>query len=114
MTIQKKNFNNPDSVMTPPLTRAEIVKIGNFVAIKYTFEPGWVWSKDVGPTAGTDTCQLHHYAIQIKGRLRVRGSDGQEVDVVPGDVIDIPPGHDAWVVGDEAVDFYSFDKETPK
>ena len=31
-----------------------------------------------------------------------------EVDLVPGDVIDIPPGHDAWVVGDEAVDFYSF------
>jgi hypothetical protein len=112
MTIQKKSFSNPDSVMTPPLTRVERVKIGDFVAIKYTFEPGWKWSKDVSPFAGTATCQLHHFAIQIKGCLRIRADGGQEIDLVPGDVIDIPPGHDAWVVGDEAVDFYSFEKET--
>jgi hypothetical protein len=112
MTIQKKNFSNPDSVMTPPLTQAEKVKIGSSVAIKYTFEPGWKWSKDVSPFAGTTTCQLHHFGIQIKGRLRVRANDGQEIDVVPGDVIDIPPGHDAWVVDDEAVDFYTYENET--
>ena len=105
--LQQPRFRNDTS-----LTRAETVKIGDFVAIKYTFEPGWKWSQNVSPFAGTATCQLHHFAIQISGRLRIRANDGQEVDVVPGDVIDIPPGHDAWVVGDEPAHFYSFEKVT--
>jgi hypothetical protein len=29
--------------------------------------------------------------------------DGTEFDGTPGDVIAVPHGHDAWVVGDEAV-----------
>jgi class 3 adenylate cyclase len=34
--------------------------------------------------------------------------DGTELEIGPGDVFEIPPGHDAWVVGDEpwvSVDF---------
>jgi hypothetical protein len=27
--------------------------------------------------------------------------DGTEMEIGPGDIADIPPGHDAWVVGDE-------------
>ena len=42
-----------------------------------------------------------HY--QITGVLRVRMDDGTEFDIKPGDVANIPPGHDAWVVGDEPV-----------
>ena len=27
--------------------------------------------------------------------------DGTEFEVRPGDVFDVPPGHDNWVIGDE-------------
>jgi hypothetical protein len=29
--------------------------------------------------------------------------DGTEFDIAAGDVASVPPGHDAWVVGDEPV-----------
>jgi 3',5'-cyclic AMP phosphodiesterase CpdA len=28
-------------------------------------------------------------------------ADGMELDIHPGEVSVLPPGHDAWVVGDE-------------
>jgi len=31
----------------------------------------------------------------------IRMDDGTEMAVNPGDVFDIPPGHDQWVTGDE-------------
>jgi quercetin dioxygenase-like cupin family protein len=44
----------------------------------------------------------------ISGRMRVRMDDGTEKEVVPGDAAVIPPGHDAWVIGNEpcvSIDF---------
>ena len=66
-----------------------------------TFEPGWRWSEHVKPLAGTDTCQSAHIGYCISGRMVVQMDDGTEKEVAPGDVVVIPPGHDAWVVGDE-------------
>ena len=37
----------------------------------------------------------------ISGRLRIVQDDGSQMDLEPGDFASIPPGHDAWVVGDE-------------
>jgi uncharacterized cupin superfamily protein len=37
----------------------------------------------------------------VSGRLHVESDDGTAIDLAAGDVFDIPPGHDAWVVGDE-------------
>jgi len=73
-----------------------------------TYEPGWRWSGDIRPIAGTDSCQYHHLGVCLSGRLRAQMPDGTELEIGPGDVFEIPPGHDAWVVGDEAyvsVDF---------
>jgi class 3 adenylate cyclase len=45
--------------------------------------------------------------------------DGREIDVGPDDVFDIPPGHDAWVVGDEPFEtvevagIYGFGRAAP-
>jgi hypothetical protein len=36
------------------------------------------------------------------GRMRIRMDDGTEDEFGPGDVMVVPPGHDAWVLGDEA------------
>ena len=66
-----------------------------------TFEPGWRWSKDVAPIAGTTSCQVRHLGYVISGRMQVVCDDGTELAVGPGDVFDLPAGHDAFVVGDE-------------
>lgn len=106
--MQTKNFNSPDEVRTPPKTRVEVVKVGDSTVMRATFEPGWKWSECVKPAAGTETCQVHHTGYVISGRMKVRMDNGTESEVGPGDVMDIPPGHDAWVVGNEpcvSIDF---------
>jgi quercetin dioxygenase-like cupin family protein len=67
------------------------------------FQPGWKRSNCVKPIAKTETCQASHLAYHISGRLRVRMNDGSEEEFGPGDVAVVPPGHDAWVVGDQPV-----------
>ncbi len=53
------------------------------------------------PIVGGDSCQTDHFGYCLAGRLHVRMNDGEEFEIGPGDVSRIPPGHDAWVVGDE-------------
>ena len=84
----------------------DVVTVGDFTIGKGTFEPGWRWSEDVKPIAGTDSCQTRHTGICISGRMVVRMVDGTEGTVGPGDVVLIDPGHDAWVIGDEACVMY--------
>ncbi|WP_404385879.1 hypothetical protein [Caenispirillum salinarum] len=48
---------------------------------------------------------MHHTGYCIGGRLVVRmvGS-GVETRIVPGDFFEIPPGHDAYVDGNDRVE----------
>ncbi len=108
MRLQRQRFSEPSDVRTIPNGRIEIVELDDTVVGRMTYEPGWRWSVDVRPIAGTDTCQYHHLGVTLSGHLRVQMPDGTELEVGPGDVFEIPPGHDAWVVGDEpwvSVDF---------
>ena len=108
MRLQRRRFSEPSDVRTIPRGRIEIVELDDTVVGRMTYEPGWRWSMDVRQIAGTDTCQYHHLGVTQSGRLRVQMADGTELEVGPGDVFEIPPGHDAWVVGDEpwvSVDF---------
>lgn len=69
---------------------------------KAVFEPGWRWSDDVAPIAGTTSCQTRHLGYVISGAMHVICDDGTEIDVGPGDAFDLPSGHDAFVVGNES------------
>jgi hypothetical protein len=64
-------------------------------------EPGWRWSTHIGPIVGGEWCQSRHVGAVISGRMHVVTDDGDEFDVGPYDVIDVAPGHDARVLGDE-------------
>lgn len=108
MTLTKKNFNNPDSIQNPPFVKIETITIGDMKVEKQTYQPGWRWSIHIKPLAGTNTCQMHHFGILVSGRLGVRTDDGQELEIGPDEVVDIPPGHDGWVIGDRPAIFYSF------
>jgi quercetin dioxygenase-like cupin family protein len=79
----------------------DVITLADFTMGKGTFEPGWRWSDDVKPIAGTESCQVLHTGFCLSGRMTVRMDDGTEATVGPGDVVRIEPGHDAWVVGDE-------------
>ena len=100
--LQKKSFEEPDEVKTPfEKGRIEVVQLGGLTFNRETLEPGWKWSKHVKAGAGTDSCQKHHVKYIIAGRQRVVMLDGTETVLEPGDVAVMPPGHDAWVEGDE-------------
>ena len=101
--LQTKNFSNPDEVLTFPKGRADNVTLGELTVGRLVQEPGWRWSEQIKPIAGTESCQFHHVGVGISGRGIVRMDDGTEMLISPGDVFDIPPGHDQWVVGDEPV-----------
>ena len=79
-----------------------VVHVGGATIGRGTFEPGWRWSQDVKPIAGTDSCQAHHTLYVVSGRMGVRMDDGTEFEIGPGDASVIAPGHDAWTIGDEA------------
>jgi class 3 adenylate cyclase len=106
--LQRQRFTEPSDVRTIPRGRIEVVELDDTVVGRMTYEPGWRWSVDVQPIADTETCQYHHLGVTLSGRLRAQMPDGTELEIGPGEVFEIPPGHDAWVVGDEpwvGVDF---------
>jgi class 3 adenylate cyclase len=106
--LQRRRFTEPDDVRAIPHGKIDVIELDDRVVGRMTYEPGWRWSVDVKPIAATDTCQFHHVGVVISGLLRAQMVDGTELEVGPGDVFEIPPGHDAWVVGDEpwvSVDF---------
>ena len=99
---EKKNFDSPDE--TRPFAdkgQALVLHLGDRTVAKGTFEPGWRWSEHVKPIAGTDSCQFFHRGYVLSGRMKVVMNDGGQAEVGPGDVMSIPPGHDAEVVGNE-------------
>ena len=98
--LQRRHFTEPDDVRLIPNGRIDVVELDDRVVGRMTYDPGWRWSVDVKPIAGTESCQFHHVGVTLSGRLRIQMRDGIELEVGPGDVFEIPPGHDAWVVGD--------------
>jgi ethanolamine utilization protein EutQ (cupin superfamily) len=109
--MEVKSIATPDETRTFANGRLEVVTLGGMVLGKATFEPGWRWSESVRPIAGTDSCQVHHNGYVISGRMHVAMDDGTEGEAGPGDVVVIPPGHDAWTVGDEPCVVLDFSSE---
>jgi quercetin dioxygenase-like cupin family protein len=100
--IERKRFEDPDE--TRPFQdkgHVEIVNIGGGSVGRATFQPGWKWSEHVKPIAGTDSCQAAHVGYVVSGRQKVLMDDGTELEIGPGDVVSIPPGHDGWTIGEE-------------
>lgn len=106
--LQRKNFITPDEVRKFATGRVDIVTLDESAMGHFVFQPGWRWSKDVAPIVNTQCCQHRHLGYTISGRLEVCMNDGTKMVIGPGDAYEIPPGHDAWVVGDEPWDSVEF------
>ena len=100
--LQHKRFDHPDEVRPYEGGRTEIFEMDDFVIGRMIMEPGWTWQTNVKPIAGTDRCMYHHLGFVVSGVLHIRMADGSEADLGPDEMYEIPPDHDAWVVGDEA------------
>ena len=100
---EHRSFAAPDETREFPRGRAEILKIGGGEVGRLVFQPGWRWSTDVKPIAGTGSCDAPHFQYHVSGQLAIRMDDGTEFIAGPGDVTSLPSGHDAWVVGEEPV-----------
>jgi mannose-6-phosphate isomerase-like protein (cupin superfamily) len=101
--IETKTFARPDETRPFEKGRLEVNSLGGVTFGRATFEPGWKWSTCVKPIAKTESCQSAHLAYQISGHMHVVMDNGAAMDIGPGEVCSIPPGHDAWVVGNEPV-----------
>jgi quercetin dioxygenase-like cupin family protein len=96
-----KRFERPDEVRHFAKGKFEVVRLGGVTVGRATYEPGWKWSEHVGPVAGTPSCRVGHVGLVLSGQAKVLMDDGAEVDLTPGDLFHVAPGHDSWVVGDE-------------
>ncbi|HSW16360.1 MAG TPA: cupin domain-containing protein [Ramlibacter sp.] len=99
--FQVKSHDTPDEVRAPDKTRVEVVKFDDFTIGRFNFAPGWRWSECVKPVVKTEQCQLSHVGYVVAGRLTVKMQDGAEKTLSAGESYTIPPGHDAWVEGDQ-------------
>ena len=104
VVMEKGNFSAPTETRDlSGMGTVEVVRVGDITVSRSTLRPGWRWSEHVKPIAGGDSCQTLHHSFVTSGRLAVRMDDGSQEEFGAGEIWIIPPGHDAWVVGDEAV-----------
>jgi hypothetical protein len=101
--VEHADFARPEETREFPHGRLELITVGGGQIGRLTLEPGWRWSQDVKPVAGTQWCEAPHFQYHVSGTLRISTADGLEFEAGPGTVTSLPAGHDAWVIGDEPV-----------
>ena len=102
LAVVLKRFERPDEVRVFDKGRFEIVRIAGTTIGRATYQPGWKWSVDVGPTVGAQRCTVEHVGLVLSGEATVAFDDGRIVHLRPGDLFHVGAvPHDSWVVGDE-------------
>jgi hypothetical protein len=100
--VTLKRFDQPDEVRTFEKGRLELVTVGGITIGRAIYEPGWKWSKHVGPTLGETRCHVEHVGIVLEGTATAAFADGRVIMLRAGELFHIPPvAHDSWVVGDQ-------------
>lgn len=112
MSLQTMQKANLDSITedTHGKISKQTAELQGVAVTRVTFHPGAKWSKDLQEYAGTASCQLPHVALVLSGTLAVVMDDGSEEYFSKNDVMMLPPGHDAWCVGDEPAVFVEFSR----
>jgi class 3 adenylate cyclase len=99
-----RSFSAPDEVVEIETVRSEMITKGGMTVSHDLQQPGWRWSVHIKPLVGTEWCQVRHIGVVLRGRIGYLLEDGTEFEAGPLDLMDIPPGHDAWVIGDEPLE----------
>lgn len=96
-----RHFPDSDEVVHFEKGKFEVLHVGGMTIGRATYEPGWKWSEHVGRSTGAALCDVEHVGMVVEGHAVAAMADGSVIDLTPGTVFYIPPGHDSWVVGDE-------------
>lgn len=99
--LQRRPFGEADDVREVPNGRLEIYDLGDLRMGRSVLEPGWRWSDSIKPISRTEWCDFHHIGLCVAGACRITMREGAELVIGAGQFYEIPPGHDAEVVGDE-------------
>ena len=100
--IVLKRFETPDETRHLERGTFEVVKIGGMTIGRATYQPGWIWSKHVGPALGQSHCCVEHVGLVLSGTATAAFDDGTIYELRAGELFYIPSiPHDSWVVGDE-------------
>ncbi len=101
--LTRKAKNRPDETrqFRDNKGKVDVFSLGDSTVGRAEFEPGWRWSQHVRPMTGTPSCQCAHTGYILEGRMVVKMDDSTETEYGPGDFFFMPPGHDAWIVGDQ-------------
>jgi hypothetical protein len=89
----------------------DVVKTGAGRVKRMIYPPGFNWTQHMKPIVGTDLCQHAHVGFLAQGQIHIRYADGCILKLVAPQAITIEPGHDGWVVGNEAAVVIEFDFE---
>jgi hypothetical protein len=103
-----KRFDQPDETRRFPNGKFDLVRLGGMVIGRAVYQPGWKWSVDVGRTVALTQCNIEHIGIVVAGKAVVAMEDGRVIEMNAGDLFSIAPGHDSWVIGDEAYESLHF------
>jgi hypothetical protein len=97
-----KRFEKPDEVRVMQKGQFELVHLGELTIGRATYEPGWKWSEDVGPSVGATRCNVEHVGLVLSGSAAVAFDDGRVIELRAGELFYVPPvPHDSWVIGDQ-------------
>lgn len=96
-----KAFAKPDEILRFEKGFFEVIRIGGMTIGRATYEPGWKWSEHVGHATNAKLCEVEHVGMVVSGRAVAKMADGSIIELNPGTVFYVPPGHDSWVVGEE-------------
>jgi class 3 adenylate cyclase len=101
MSGTAKKLDAPDEFVEFPGIAEQIVEMGDLTVARIVQQPGWRWSKDMRSVVEGEWCDAHHIGFNLSGRQGVVFRDGSALEIGPGEVYDIPPGHDGYTIGDE-------------
>ncbi|MGQ0824587.1 MAG: adenylate/guanylate cyclase domain-containing protein [Actinomycetota bacterium] len=98
-----KSLASPDDTTRHDQLVQCLVELGDVAIARTVHEPGWRWRTHIQPIVGGEWCQARHVGVVLQGRLAIELADGTGFVLEPDDAFDIPPGHDGYVLGDEAL-----------
>jgi class 3 adenylate cyclase len=99
--LQSRLFEEPDELVTLPLVTVQVVLLGEAHVARLVHQPGWSWAEHVKPVAGTPSCQHHHQGVVLEGEVEIETDTGARRILRAGEAFEVPPGHNARVIGDK-------------
>ncbi len=79
----------------------DVGSVGDARIKRMVYPPGMRWSTDIKPLVDTEMCEHGHAGFLTEGALTFAFDDGCTLEYVAPAIVDVAPGHDAWVVGDD-------------